>query len=299
MPFASPQPVQVYSGFDYVTVDEQRRRVYAAHTASRALTIVDADTGQVIAQVRVGETPHGVAVDPASGHVYVGAGPSVVEVDPQAQKIVRTVTVDAPVDAVAYDPGNGHIYADEDDGTRLFAIDAHAFQVWKTITLPGHKPEYLAVDPTTHAVYQNIDNLGEFVIVDGTAGHVAQVVPTPELAHNHPLQFDPGYRQVIVAGSNGTLSVYDATGKRLGSTPVPEHIDQCSIDTATHLMACAGGGKLTVVLDRQGQPPSVVDQIDVPPGTHTVGADAKTGRFWIVWAGKDGDFVQGFAERSP
>ena len=42
-----PQPVPVFSGFDYVTIDAQRRRVYAAHGGSKALLIVDADSGKV------------------------------------------------------------------------------------------------------------------------------------------------------------------------------------------------------------------------------------------------------------
>ena len=62
---APPQPVPIYSGFDYLTVDAQRRRVYAAHTESNALLIVDADSGNVLGQVKVGNL-HGVAVDPAS-----------------------------------------------------------------------------------------------------------------------------------------------------------------------------------------------------------------------------------------
>src|SRR6202020_1506396 len=66
IPALPPQAVPVYSGFDYVTVDPQRRRVYAAHTGSRALLIVDADSGKVLGQVRVGPL-HGVAVDPADG----------------------------------------------------------------------------------------------------------------------------------------------------------------------------------------------------------------------------------------
>ncbi len=37
----------IFSGFNYVAVDAQRCRVYAAHTASEALTIVHANTGSV------------------------------------------------------------------------------------------------------------------------------------------------------------------------------------------------------------------------------------------------------------
>ncbi|HMD03546.1 MAG TPA: hypothetical protein VKG44_11335, partial [Candidatus Baltobacteraceae bacterium] len=83
-----PQPVPIVSKFDYVTVDPQRRRVYAAHTGSEALTIVDADSGKVLGQVKVGPL-HGVAVNPASGHVYTGNGEAatVSEVDPQTQTV--------------------------------------------------------------------------------------------------------------------------------------------------------------------------------------------------------------------
>ena len=49
-----PQPVPIFSGFDYVTVDAARGRVYAAHSASQALTIVDAATGKVLGQDTVG-----------------------------------------------------------------------------------------------------------------------------------------------------------------------------------------------------------------------------------------------------
>ena len=63
-----PQPVPVFSGFDYVTIDAQRRRVYAAHGGSKALLIADADSGKVLGQVRVGPMA-GSAIDPATGHV--------------------------------------------------------------------------------------------------------------------------------------------------------------------------------------------------------------------------------------
>ena len=94
IPALPPQPVPILSGFDYVTVDAQRRRVYAAHTGSKALLIVDADSGKVLGQAEVGPL-HGVAVDPATGHVFTGDGESrtVSEIDPVAKTVVRSVDV--------------------------------------------------------------------------------------------------------------------------------------------------------------------------------------------------------------
>ncbi|MBV8081354.1 MAG: hypothetical protein JOY86_00060, partial [Candidatus Eremiobacteraeota bacterium] len=101
-PVSPPAAVPIYSGFDYVTVDAQRRRVYAAHTGSRSLLIVNADSGAVIGQVRVGPM-HGVAVDPATGHVFTGDGEanSVSEVDPVAMKVLNSADVGGTIDAIA------------------------------------------------------------------------------------------------------------------------------------------------------------------------------------------------------
>ena len=83
---------------------------------------------------------------------------SVSEVDPESQQILRTAIVDGPVDAIAYDPDLGRIYADEDDGTRIFVVDRKTFKQIAVVKLPGHKPEYIQVDPETHDVYQNISS---------------------------------------------------------------------------------------------------------------------------------------------
>lgn len=298
LPVSPPEPVPIYSGFDYVTVDAARRRVYAAHTGSQALTIVDADTGKVVGQVRVGAI-HGVAVDPATGHVFTGNGTddSVSEVDPIALKVLGTADVGGTVDAIAFDPSNGHIYADEDDGTHVYVVDAKTMKSIGTVDVPGHKPEYLAVDPKTHDVYQNIANLGEFVAIDGTTLKVKKTFATPEITSNHPLQYDAAYGQIIVGGANATLAAYDTAGKLLGKTTIQKSVDQCSLDQQSHLIACAGSGMLTVLRAARGGAPTIVSQVEVARGAHTVGIDGKTGNVWLVWAQPTGDFVQAYATK--
>jgi DNA-binding beta-propeller fold protein YncE len=291
-----PQPVPVFSGFDYVTVDAQRRRVYAAHGGSKALLIVDADSGKVVGQVRVGPMA-GVAVEPASGHVFTGngAGASVSEVDPVAMTVLRTVDVSGPVDAIAYDPQTKRIYADEDDGTHVFVIDATSFKLIKSIVIPGHKPEFLAVDPQTHDVYQNIDNLSEIAVIDSSSLAVKRVIATPEIKGNHPLQYDADLHQIVVAGTNGMLSAYTPSGRKIGSLAVPR-FDQCNLDQSQHLLVCAGDGGITRIQLRPGAVPTIVDTTPVNPGVHTVAIDPASHSIFTVWSNRDGsgDFVQKF-----
>lgn len=294
VPMMPPQPVAISSGFDYVAVDAQRGRVYAAHTGSQSLLIVNAVTGHEIGQVDTGPM-HGVAVDPETGHVFTGNGESrsVSEIDPVKQQVLNTVKVAGNVDALAYDASLHRIYADEDDGSRQFVIDSRTMKQVGTVALPGHKPEYLGIDPKTHKIYQNIANLNEFVIIDPNSLTVVKTVKTPLIANNHPLNIDTVFDHVYVAGRNGLLLTYDMDGKLLWQTKFTGRFDQCANDSQRHMLYCAGAGGVTAFRDSGGNV-SVVAVKAIDPDVHTVGVDTKTGTFWTVWAAKAGDFVQGF-----
>ncbi|MHB8147374.1 MAG: YncE family protein [Vulcanimicrobiaceae bacterium] len=297
IPIAAPQAVAPGGGFDYVTVDAQRRRVYAAHGGAKALLIADADSGKVLGLVQVGPMA-GVAVDPATGHVFTGNGraQSVSEVDPVAMKVVRTVKVPGHVDAIAYDPKLKRIYADEGDGTRMFVIDTTTFKQIATVALPGHKPEYLQVDPQTHDVYQNISNLGEIAVIDPHTLKVSRVFATPQLTNNHPLQYDAKAHVLLAAGENGTLAAYDRHGKLVHSIAYPGTVDQCSFDPSRGWLACAGTSLVLFSIDATGAPKLLASRV-IAKGFHTTAIDEKTGTMWAVWGDRSTGkaFLQGYA----
>jgi DNA-binding beta-propeller fold protein YncE len=295
-PAAPPQPVPVISGFDYVTVDAARHRVFAAHTGSQALLIVNADTGRVIGQVRVGPV-HGVAVNPESGNVYTGDGTArtVSEIDPVSQKVLKSADVDGTVDAIAYDPGLHRIYADEDDGTRIFVVDAATMKQVATIAIPGHKPEYLAIDPASHTLYQNIDDLAEIAVIDPNSLKVTRTIPTPALTHNHPLQFDAAYHVLVAGGKNGVLASYTPEGRLINTTAISPAVDQCDLNPAAHQIACAGDGQIDVIQLRSDGSLQHIARGMVAKSAHTLAFDSRTQRLWVVWAAATGDVIQEFS----
>jgi DNA-binding beta-propeller fold protein YncE len=296
-PYTQPQHVTPGGGFDYVTVDAARGRVYAAHPGGKGLLIADAHSGAVLGIVPVGPMA-GVAVDAATGHVFTGNGDaqSISEVDPVAKTILRTVKVDGPVDAIAYDAKRGRIYGDEDDGTRIFVIDTNTFKQIATINLPGHKPEFIQIDPETGDVYQNIANLSEIAVIDPTSLKVKRVIPTPDITNNHPLQYDAAHQALLVAGENNVLEVFDRNGKLLHKVAYPGHVDQCNFDASRGWLACAGGGIALFQFDGTSAP-KLLDNHPVAPGMHTVAIDPTTGIIWGVWGDRSNPtdaFVQGF-----
>lgn len=298
VPALPPHQVQIFSHFDYVSVDAQRRRVYAAHSGSDRLLVVNADTGAVEGQVETGNV-HGNAVDPVTGDVFTGDGDSgtVSEVDPVKRTVLESVDIGRPIDAIAYDPKTARIFADEDGGTQVFVVDARSFKLLGSVPIPGHDLEYLAVDPARPILYQNIPDQDEYVEIDTRTLKVVDVVRTPELTKNHPLQFDAAYREVVVGGKNGVVSVYTADGAKVGQTTMPAGVDQCDLDQTTHVLACAGDGKLWTVQIENGAAPRLLDTIDTGHPVHTVAVDEKTHRLWTVWSDPDGDFVRAYEER--
>ena len=297
IPFIPPQPVPATAGhgFDYVTVDAVRRRVYAAHgDGNNSLLIVNADTGKVLGQVKVGPMA-GVAVNPANGHVYTGDGDdkALSEVDPVTMKELHRVSVDGPVDAIAYDAMYHRIYGDEDDGTRIFVIDTNTFRQIATIKLPGVKPEYLAIDPKTHVLYQNVARASEIAVIDPHTLKVVRTIKTPDIKNNHPLQFNTTNSTLIVGGT-GVLSVYSLDGKRVGTAPLPAHVDQCSLDQDRLMLACAANEGIALYAIPKSGNPVLKATVRVADGMHNVAVDPKTGRMWVEWGNPSGDFVRAY-----
>jgi DNA-binding beta-propeller fold protein YncE len=291
---APPQPVPVFSGFDYVTVDEAHHRAYAAHTRSDRLVVVDASTGTVAGQVDVGPM-HGLAVDPPTGDVFTGNGTddSLSKVDPVAMKVLATLDVPGHIDAIAYDPARGRIYADQDGGGNVYVIDGATMKQFGTIAMPADDLESPSVDPKTGILYQNLANGGGYAVVDPNSMKVLRVVKTPQLEDNHPLVFAPGANQVIVGGVNGVISAYAPDGTHAGDAQVQPHIDQCSTGSKGNLVVCAGRGIVTVLSVKSGAAPVVVAKLDTGhSGLHTAGIDETTNDVWIVWSDTKGDWVQ-------
>jgi DNA-binding beta-propeller fold protein YncE len=291
---APPQRVPIFSGFDYVAVDEARHRAYAAHSASQRLLIVDTRTGKVIGQVDVGPM-HGVAIDPSTGIVLTGDGTDqkLSKVDPSSMKVLSEVAVPGNIDAIVYDPSRRRIYADQDGGGSVYVIDAATMKQVGTITMPADDLESPAVDPKTGVLYQNLANGGGFAIIDPASLRVVKVVSTPQLTDNHPLTFSPAANQVIAGGVNGVLSAYTPDGVHVGDAQVQPHIDQCSTGSRGNLVVCAGRGIVTVVAVQSNAAPRVVGRLETGQrGVHTVGIDEATNDIWIVYADPRGDWVQ-------
>jgi DNA-binding beta-propeller fold protein YncE len=272
-PIGLPQPLAIRGPFAALTIDAQRRRIVAA--GARSVAVLDADTGKLLATVRIGGT-RSIAIEPLGGHIFVATRDGrISEVDPDRKTIVRSLDAGGVADVLSYDAATGRLYADGDHRTALATFDMRTFTAVVPVALPGRVPAAFVPDPITHELYVEFADRPEIAIVDPVHGNVRAAFPTPGLVGNRIVRFDDALGQIVVIGANGILDVYDRAGTRRARIAVPAGSIACDLDTGDHVLACTGPGGLTFVqLQREGAPH--ISGTEALPGTALVALDAKT-----------------------
>ncbi|WP_426367446.1 YncE family protein [Streptomyces sp. E-08] len=105
-----------------IAIDPQKRRVYVANSGFRTVSVIDMPTGGV-AEIDVGQSPTGVAVD-SHGAVYVSHPDDLVRViDPGSAGVIARIPVGSQPQGLVFEHHSNRLYvANRGDGT-VSAID--------------------------------------------------------------------------------------------------------------------------------------------------------------------------------
>lgn len=122
-----------------------------------SISEIDSSSLKVIATWKIegGESPSGLAIDPANHHLFAGCDNKVMAiVDTQSGKTLATVPIGQGVDACGFDPGTGEAFASCGDGTLTVVKETSSgkFEVEQTVeTKRGART--MALDASTHTIY--------------------------------------------------------------------------------------------------------------------------------------------------
>jgi hypothetical protein len=279
-PIGLPQPLAIRGPFAALTIDAQRRRILAA--GARSLAVLDADTGKLLATIRIGGASS-IALEPLGGHVFVATRDGrISEVDPDRKTIVRSLDAGGVADVLSYDATTGRLYSDGDNRAALATFDVQTFTAATPIALPGRVPASFVPDPITHELYVEFADIPEIAIVDPVRGNVRAAFPTPGLAGNRIVRFDDALGQIVVVGSNGVLDVYDRAGTRQARLAVPEGVIACDLDSGDHVLACSNSSGVTFVQ---------LQQLQSDAAPHIIASEARAGMARVALDTKTHDAV--------
>ena len=278
-------PIAGDTGWDYLSIDAQARRLYVTHGTH--IVVVDLDTDSVVGDIADTPGVHGFAIAPELGKGFSSNGTEskVSVVDLKSLATLAKIDTDTGPDAIVYEPGHKEVYAFNGRGKSVTILSATSGQVVGTVKLPG-KPEFPAVDPDDGRVFVNIEDRNEVVALDTGSHKIVNEWPIAPGESASGMAFDATHHRLFLGCDNHLMLMLDSkSGKVVGSVPIGTGVDANAFDNQLQL-AFSSNGEGTVTVAREVTPGKlvVVQTLQTQPSARTMALDPKTHRLYLAAA---------------
>jgi DNA-binding beta-propeller fold protein YncE len=278
-------PVGGTEGWDYVTMDNDSRRLFIGR--GNHIDVVNVDSGTVVGKVTGLAGTSGLLPLPELGRGFVMNGPesSAIIVDLKTLQKIGTVKTGKDPDSFAYDPITKRVFIMNSASADATAVNAADGTVAGTIALGG-QPEFVVADGKGK-IYVNITDKDQIVEVDAQTMKVLHRWPLAPGTGPSGLSMDRKNRRLFSACDNQKMVVMNAdTGKVIAALPTGAGTDASVFDPETgNAFASAGGaGTLTVIHEDSPDKFTVSEDVLTQSGARTMTLDTKTHNVMLVTA---------------
>ena len=298
-PLLTPQAAVVVpggpGGFDWMLVDAPRHRLLASHPGKNTLVVLDLKTNAV-QQIPTGVEINGIAVDEADNKLFTaGGGQKVIVFDNTTLTKTAEIPLTGPGDDIVLDTKRDRLYVCHDDGAEDWVFNAKDNTLTGTVAIAG-APEYVAYDPGTDRLYQNVKPASVTQVIDPATNKVVATWPTAPMTSPHGLAVNPKTHHVFSAGQGKVVMMDQNTGKVLSSVSIaPGYVDQIAFDPGNGRLYCACGdaGVISVV----GESEAAIALLGNVPShhkSHTLAVDPDTHAVWISYSDAGNGCLQQF-----
>jgi YVTN family beta-propeller protein len=281
-------PLEGAGRWDYVTTDPEAHRVYIARATH--VSVLDSETGAVVGDIPDTPGVHGVAVAPDLGIGFIseGGAAKVAVFDLKTLKVDSTIATGENPDSILYHPSTHLVFVQNGKSKSTSVIDAKTKKVVATIPLNA-KPEYFAYDEDGN-IFVNLEDTNSIAVIDAAGKKLKATWPMAGCEGPSGLALDRK-THTLFSSCDGKLMVVDSkTGKVRQSVPIGDDCDGAFFDPGTgNVFASAGAGKLSIIHADKAGKYSVVQEIDTPPGSKTMGLDAVSHKAYVPSAKFTGD----------
>jgi len=276
-------------GWDYLTPDPERGRLFVTHGAS--VVVVDEASGRVLGEITNTPRVHGVEIVESVGKGFTtNGGDNTLTVFDLASLVVldRIAIPGRNPDAILYEPVSGRLFAFNGASDDATAIDPRSNRVIGSVGLGG-KPETGVADGTGR-IFVNIEDTSEIKVFDARSLIVERTWSLDPCEEPTGLALDRETHRLFVACGNALLTVVDAdTGKIITTLPVGEGCDGVKFDPELGLAFAAAGedAELTIVRERDADSFEVLANVPTQTGARTLGLDPKRHEVYLSTAEVD------------
>jgi DNA-binding beta-propeller fold protein YncE len=271
-------------GWDLVSFDAARRRVYVAHSSQ--VILIDADTGVANLAFAAGDHLHSVIPIPGAEILLsTNIGDNSARIIRASDgALVASVPTGAKPDAAIYDPVSGlALFMDAGAGD-ITLVDVKAAKAVGAIEVGGAL-EMPALDGAGR-LYVNIEDKNEIAVVDLKSRATVAHYRLAGCEGPTGLSYVTGGR-LVSACANGVAKIIDAaTGRDIATLPIGARPDAVIYDAKSRvaMMPFAASGTLSVIALSGGNDNTVIDTVAAQMGARTGAVDHSTGRVYLPTA---------------
>ncbi len=272
-------------GWDYLSVDEQNKKIYVSH--STQVEVLNADSHEKIGAVSNLQGVHGVLSVPKSGRGITtnGRSNSATIFDLNTLKPIVELPTGKNPDALLYDNFSDRVFIFNHSDVTVTVVDIAAGKVTGTVDVGGTALEAGASDEHG-TIFVNLEDSHEIVSFDAKTLAVKskwKIAPGEEPTG---LAIDRKNHRLFAVCHNGLMMVIDSEkGNVVAQVPIGKRVDGVVFDQELKMAISSNGeGTLTVVKEVSPNEFKVVETVKTEVGARTIALDPKTHHVFVSTA---------------
>lgn len=272
------------AGYDYLTADGPRHRLYVAH--GNKVEVLRIPDGTRVGEISGTHGVHGIAIVPELGKGYTSDGKdrtvSVFDLDSLAVRMRLGPTGVKP-DAIQYDSHSGYVYVVNGGETGdLTLINPREDKIVRTIAIGGSKLEQIGFDGRGHA-FINDEGRSVVHVLDTASMKKTAEWALPRCQEPTGLAVDAGRHRIFSVCGNRRMSVLDSdTGHEVANLPISGDPDGVVYDSNTSQVLVSNWEGWLDVYQESPTGRIVRDRsIRTGPGARTLAQDCETGTVYV------------------
>lgn len=283
-PVQTIQFPQVQGGFNHMSVDVARQRLYAAMPTNTTVEVADLKTGKPLRSL-TGERPAAVRYAPEFDQLYVARPQGVSIYDGKTLDLIANVDVGSNIDELQYDARAKRLYAGcmAAGRTGVAVIALPEGRLVAKIALPD-KPQGIAVEPGGGRIYANMPTLKQVAVIDAAKGALVAAWPLDGAEGNAPLGLDAVRHRLFVGTRRpAQLAVLDtATGRIVAKVDTNGDADDLFYDAAhQRIYVSCGEGFVDVIAQHDADHYAPLVRVATVAGARTSTLSPELNRLYV------------------
>jgi YVTN family beta-propeller protein len=278
--------------FDYLTIDDDGRRLFSAHLAAGLLYVIDLHNNTIVATV--------TDVPGVEGVAYIGEGRKVYTsnwhenkigvVDLGQMKVVKKIPTEDKPDGIAYAAPFHKAYVSDERAKVVAVIDTREDRAITTLRFDSETgvPQY---DPVARKVYVNLQDQNVLAVIDPTTDTIVGRHAVAGCKGNHGMAVDPERRRAFLScEGNDVLAVVNLeTNQVIARLPMAKGADVVQYDPGLRrIYVACGSGTISVFQMEDPDRFRKVEDVQVPKKVHSLVVDVRTHRVYAPAEQQDG-----------